>query len=186
MLLDQASQLLQVAASETMDRIRTDQQQVPPRLRPLLAYIEGHLFDPTLNVNRLKKACGIRDNSVAIHFHAAVGRPPHAYISQCRLETAGRLLRDTDLPVWKISDLLGFSSIQVFSRAFHRWAGQRPTAFRQETREPCEDHPWNAEPKPNGLRHEEFWRQALSGNLPDSEAARLIQRLLEIYPPGRR
>ncbi|MEM9554679.1 MAG: AraC family transcriptional regulator [Acidobacteriota bacterium] len=181
-MLESPKDLLRSAASDTFDRIREDQEQVPSRLKPMLAYIEDHLFDPTLNVNRLKKACGIRDNSVAIHFHAAVGQPPHAYISHCRLETAARLLRDTELPVWKISDMLGFSSIQVFSRAFFRWSGQRPTAFRRKTREdgtsPNETH--------ESQETEEYWRRAMSGSLRDEEAANLIQRLLELYPPGRR
>ena len=182
-----AKELLDAAAIETLEKIRNDQEQVPTRLRPMLVYIERHLFDPDLNVNRLKEACGIRDNSVAIHFHAAVGKPPHAYISQGRLETAARLLRDTDLPIWKISELLGFSSIQVFSRAFYRWAEQRPTTFRREIRRRV---------KKSGrarsitasvpTKTAEFWRRALNGDLRDDEAADLIQKLLAIYPPGRR
>lgn len=180
-MLDSPKDLLRSAASDTFDRIREDQEQVPSRLKPMLAYIEDHLFDRTLNVNRLKKACGIRDNSVAIHFHAAVGQPPHAYISHCRLETAARLLRDTELPVWKISDLLGFSSIQVFSRAFFRWSGQRPTSFRRKAREEGEQAD-----VAESRQTEEYWRRAMSGALRDEEAARLIQRLLELYPPGRR
>ncbi len=186
MQLDTTSKdLLQTAALETLDRIRNDQDQVPPRLKPMLAYIESHLFDPKLNVNRLKDACGIRDNSVAIHFHAAVGKPPHAYISHCRLETAARLLRDTDLPIWKISDLLGFSSIQVFSRSFYRWADQRPTTFRRDARKRLADRP-RIQRAVDSPQTEEYWRRAMSGALKDDEAAVLIQRLLEIYPPGRR
>lgn len=181
--------LLATAALQTMDQIRLDQEKAPPRLKPMLAYIESHLFDPKLNVNRLKEACGIRDNSVAIHFHAAVGKPPHAYISHCRLETAARLLRDTDLPVWKISDLLGFSSIQVFSRAFCRWSGKRPTAYRREVSQ--ERRQSNGRPSATHepvvrLQSEEYWKRAISGRLRDDEAAALIQKLLEIYPPGRR
>ncbi|MEM1201683.1 MAG: helix-turn-helix transcriptional regulator [Acidobacteriota bacterium] len=183
---DPAQELLNSAAVETMDRIRVDQDQVPARLKPMLSYIESHLFDPELTVNRLKKACGIRDNSVAIHFHAAVGKPPHAYISQCRLETAARLLRDSDLPVWKISDLLGFSSIQVFSRAFHRWSGQRPTTFRRDARRAHGQRPLPARGNGEGRTNGEYWNRALNGDLPDDEAASLIQLLLQIYPPGRR
>jgi len=186
MQLDNTSKdLLQTAALETVDRIRTDQDHVPARLKPMLAYIENHLFDPKLNVNRLKDACGIRDNSVAIHFHAAVGKPPHAYISHCRLETAARLLRDTDLPIWKISDLLGFSSIQVFSRSFYRWADQRPTTFRREARKQVADRP-RAQRAVDAPPNEDYWRRAMAGALQDEEAAVLIQKLLVIYPPGRR
>lgn len=188
MQLDTTSkELLHTAAMQTLDRVRSDHENVPPRLKPMLAYIETHLFDPKLNVNRLKEACGIRDNSVAIHFHAAVGQPPHAYISQCRLETAARLLRDTELPIWKISELLGFSSIQVFSRAYYRWANQRPTTFRREARRRAQQGEEGKEAvNTSRPQSEEYWRRAMNGDLRDNEAAELIQRLLAIYPPGRR
>ena len=177
--------LLNAAALQTMERIRSDHERVPPRLKPMLAYIESHLFDSRLNVNRLKEACGIRDNSVAIHFHAAVGRPPHAYISHCRLETAARLLRDTEMPIWKISEVLGFSSIQVFSRSFCRWAKKRPTVFRREARKRAEGHR-ERQSMASRVHTDDYWRRAMSGHLEDEEAAELIQKLLRLYPPGRR
>ena len=134
MLTDHSYQLLKTAAVESLERIQLDRAKAPQRLKPLLAYIEEHLFDPTLDVNHLKRACGVRDNSVPIQFHSAVGRPPHGYIEDRRLETACRLLADTHLKIWQISELLGYSSIQVFSRAFSRWSGQRPTLFRKKAR----------------------------------------------------
>lgn len=194
MLQDSSRQLLRAAALETIDRIRTDHEQVPSKLKPLLAYIEDHLFDSDLSVNRIKKACGVRDNSVAIHFHACVGQPPHAYISQCRMEVASRLLRDSELPVWKISDLLGFSSIQVFSRAFYRWAKERPSTFRRLHRRNGEmdetlldgDLPLEGGSILPPRLTEDFWRRALTGSLRDEEASELIRHLLELYPPRRR
>ena len=194
MLQDSSRQLLRAAALETIDRIRTDHEQVPAKLKPLLHYIELHLFDSDLSVNQVKKACGVRDNSVAIHFHACVGQPPHAYISQCRMEVASRLLRDSELPVWKISDLLGFSSIQVFSRAFYRWAKERPSTYRRLNRRSgseMEDPMLDSEIAFEGSivsprLTEDFWRRALAGNLRDDEASELIRHLLDLYPPRRR
>lgn len=101
----------------------------------MLNYIEKHLFDPGLSVNQLKRGCGIRDNSEPIHFHIAVGDPPHAYIESRRLETACRLLEETDLKVSEIGEILGYSSIQVFSRAFRRFFGEPPTRYRKRARQ---------------------------------------------------
>ena len=80
MLTDHSFQLLRQAAVESLERIQLDRAKAPQRLKPLLAYIEEHLFDPTLDVNQLKRACGVRDNSVPIQFHSAVGRPPYARV----------------------------------------------------------------------------------------------------------
>lgn len=128
------SQQLIEAAAAARRTILADRRRVGPKLQPLLAHIEAHLFDPTLSVGRMKRACGIRDNSISSEFHAAIGQPPSTYIAARRMETAARLLRDTDLEVWRLSDLLGFSSLQVFSRAFVRWGGVRPSAYRRKAR----------------------------------------------------
>lgn len=188
MLAQHAQRSLERAAAKTLDRIRTDQERVSGRLRPLLEHIEVHLFDPGLDVNQLKRRCGVRDNSVPIQFHSQLGKPPHAYIEKCRLETACRLLVDTELKVWQIANLLGYSSIQVFSRAFTRWADIRPTAYRRRERRKATTHPARklaaavAATKTEVRLGVDTLKAALDGELEASQADRLIRRLLNLYP----
>ena len=59
-----------------------------------------------------------------------------ALVEQSRFEIAGALLRDTDLKVQEIATRLGYSSPGGFSRAFARWAGCSPSAFRSAPAEP--------------------------------------------------
>lgn len=188
-------QFLQNAAEPTLDRIRLDRATAPDKLKPMLSYIEMHLFDDGLSVNRMKRECGIRDNSVAIHFHACVGQPPHTYITARRMEVARRLLADSDLPVWRVSAMLGFSSIQVFSRAFYRATHERPSVYRRKHRPPVPRDSPNAN-LGGGFQAEgstlesstangQILQLALAGQLCDAEAARLIRQLLELYPPRR-
>ena len=193
MLAGHSHKLLAEAARESIERIQLDRRKAPQRLKPLLVYIEEHLFDPTLDVNQLKRSCGVRDNSVPIQFHSAVGRPPHGYIEDRRLETACRLLAESHLKIWQISELLGYSSIQVFSRAFSRWSGQRPTLFRKKARRGSSPER-DREERPRGTGHKRFdrsliatesLRKALDGELPAEEAKTLIERLLTLYPACR-
>ena len=193
MLAGHSHKLLEQAAQESVERIQLDRRKAPQRLKPLLAYIEENLFNPTLDVNQLKRSCGVRDNSVPIQFHSAVGRPPHGYIEDRRLETACRLLADTHLKIWQISELLGYSSIQVFSRAFSRWSGQRPTLFRKKARRGADtgEEPSQTASDSGRKRFErslvatESLRKALEGELPHEEARTLIETLLELYPACR-
>lgn len=127
----EAERLRSAAAEASLARIARDHACASGRIRPLLAHIAGHLFVPGLNVASLKRACGVRDNSISNRFHQEIGTPPASYITDRRLETASRLLRETGVEVWRMADLLGYSSLQVFSRAFTRWAGIRPTAYRR-------------------------------------------------------
>ena len=187
MLNEHCYQLLRIAAIEPLERIQLDRAEAPERLKPLLAYIEEHLFDPSLNVNHLKRACNVRDNSLPIHFHSAVGRAPRRYIEDRRLETACRLLAATDLKIWQISELVGFSSLPVFSRAFTRSTGQRPTAFRKQARERSDGgriHSFSDDERQ--LSDPESLRRALAGELAASEASVLIERLQGLYPSHRR
>ncbi len=177
--LVEAQSLLEVAAGPSLARIREDCDAAPTRLRPLLEYLEDHLFDKRLNVNYLKQACEVRDNSIALLFHSQVGQSPKAYITELRLETAARLLRDSDLRIWQIGELVGYSGLAVFGKAFARWAGVRPVAYRLRTREPT-----SGEEDPlAGEVDERYLRMAVAGTLPRGKALALIRRLLEIYPP---
>jgi AraC-like DNA-binding protein len=165
-----------------MQRIRKDRQNASQRLKPLLEHIETHLFNPELNVDQLKRACGIRDNSISIVFHSEMGDTPGNYIAENRLDIAARLLRDTDLKVWRVAEVIGYSGIAVFSRAFERWAGQRPRAFRESVRKVLEKVPDQGDVLPlEDLHSKKFWRQTMSGELSAEQAQALIDRLRIIY-----
>ena len=186
MLAGHTHRILEAAAQESIERIRRDHTKAPQRLKPLLAYIEEHLFDPSLDVNQLKRNCGVRDNSVPIQFHSAVGRPPHGYIEDRRLETACKLLSDSSIKIWQISELLGYSSIQVFSRAFSRWSGQRPTAYRKKARQRKEMGEAAPKLEESLIARTETLRKALAGELSLDEANQLILRLRAMYPEPER
>jgi len=55
-----------------------------------------------------------------------------ALLNGVRQELAYHYIRDSRLNVNEISFLLGFSDISSFSRAFKRWTGEPPSAYRQQ------------------------------------------------------
>ena len=50
--------------------------------------------------------------------------------NEVRFETARQLLSDTQIPLGQIAAALGYSEASAFTRAFRRWSGQTPTAWR--------------------------------------------------------
>ena len=46
--------------------------------------------------------------------------------NEVRCEIACTLLAETDMPLRQITEILNYSEISAFSRAFRRWAGQPP------------------------------------------------------------
>ncbi|MFB7718542.1 helix-turn-helix domain-containing protein [Nocardia sp. NPDC056100] len=60
--------------------------------------------------------------------HGTSGR---AEIESVRHDRAVRLLLDTELPVGSIAGQLGYSDHRAMGRAFRRWTGQTPDAYRR-------------------------------------------------------
>ena len=99
-------------------------------LRPLLRYIAEHLFDPDLRVDRMYRACGVRDKSISVAFRSCVGMTPAKYVRDCRMEVAKSLLEETSMQISQMSEILGYSNLKTFSHAFLGWMGIRPSQYR--------------------------------------------------------
>ncbi|MEM9386163.1 MAG: AraC family transcriptional regulator ligand-binding domain-containing protein [Pseudomonadota bacterium] len=54
-----------------------------------------------------------------------------ALIEEVRLDTARELLRNPRITIEAVADLVGYSDARAFRRAFKRWTGETPTAYRQ-------------------------------------------------------
>lgn len=63
-------------------------------------------------------------------FRRTVGVPPHAYLTNRRIERAKELLRQTDLPLAEIALAVGFSSQSHFTARFRQVVGATPGRFR--------------------------------------------------------
>ena len=62
---------------------------------------------------------------------AAEGTTFRSVVTTLRMELADRALREPDLPIGEIAFRLGFSEPSAFHRAFKRWTGWQPLAYRR-------------------------------------------------------
>ncbi|MEJ2766288.1 AraC family transcriptional regulator [Photobacterium sp. MCCC 1A19761] len=62
-------------------------------------------------------------------FKASTGQTAQQYITRLRMEKAKALLTHTDLPVRLVAEQVGYRDLSAFSRRFHRYYGQPPSAF---------------------------------------------------------
>ncbi len=65
-------------------------------------------------------------------FDDYLGEGPIEYFSKLKMAEAKKLLRDGETSVSKISDVLGYSSIHNFSRAFKKSIGLSPSEYRKK------------------------------------------------------
>ncbi|HEY4241285.1 MAG TPA: AraC family transcriptional regulator [Kofleriaceae bacterium] len=85
-------------------------------------------------VELLAKRVGLSRSAFAARFHELVGEPPLQYLARWRMSRAAELLRTTDDGVAAIAARVGYESLPSFTKAFKRWQGASPAAFRITSR----------------------------------------------------
>ena len=103
------------------------------RLKRVLAYIEDHLVEQMTVADLADIAC-LSIFHFTRAFTAAMGVPPHRYLSQRRLETARLLIAARKHSLSAIAQDCQFSSQSSFTRAFRRATGMTPAEFRRQIR----------------------------------------------------
>ena len=62
-------------------------------------------------------------------------------LDAARRHMAQQLLADTLLEVGEMAERLGYASTSAFTRAFRRWSGLAPIAWRRRSRKPARKRP---------------------------------------------
>lgn len=105
-----------------------------PRLSPALTAMHSAPAEPW-SVDRLARLAAMSRTAFATRFSAQVGRGPLEYLRTLRLHRAALLLRTGDDPsIGEVATRVGYDSETAFRRAFTRWAGAPPAAYRRRAR----------------------------------------------------
>ena len=117
-------------AAEACTRLLDAQQQgrgIGERVRMLLAASADRLPDAAEIATRLNLS------PRSLHRHLAdEGLGLRALHDELRSERARFWLAETDLPVERIAERLGYADASNFARCFRRWVGQTPREYRRE------------------------------------------------------
>ncbi len=129
-------------------RLTQEALENPPDLRvkdndlaaPLdfLAGLEGlirvHLSEPGFGVDELADLCGFHRETLNNRLKP-YGQTASQVIARLRQEAAESLLIDGNMSVGDTAQRLGYTDPTAFSRAFRKWAGMSPAAFRRSKRD---------------------------------------------------
>ncbi|WP_161958687.1 AraC family transcriptional regulator [Ferruginivarius sediminum] len=105
-----------------------DRQLAPAVARMLAQPAEDASLDD------LAALSGMSRSSFAARFRQVFGQPPHAFLTEIRLQQAARLLAATALPVKSVAARAGYRSRSYFTRAFKARYGVDPSAWRDGQR----------------------------------------------------
>ena len=74
----------------------------------------------------------IRDSICGV-FKKECGQTIHDYLLDVKMQEGKRMLRETTMKVFEISDALGYETAHYFSYSFKRYTGKTPYQYRKET-----------------------------------------------------
>lgn len=100
------------------------------RLARVLDFIETHL-DEDLTVATLATVANVSLFHFVRAFHISTGRPPHAYLSERRLDRAKQMLTCGSATLAEIALTCQFSSQSNFTKAFRKATGVTPGFYRR-------------------------------------------------------
>jgi AraC-like DNA-binding protein len=110
-----------------------------PAIHNSLELIHRDLAMPW-TVAALAKRVGMSRSTFAERFTALVGEPPLQYLARWRMARAGELLRGSTTRVSEIAASVGYTSVPSFNKAFNKWQGVTPTAFRAKPAPSSSEH----------------------------------------------
>lgn len=93
-------------------------------------YIREHYMEPVA-IEDIAAELGLSTNYVRSIFKSIRGQTIHHYLSECRLEMACQLLRDTPLAVGRIGQMVGYNNVSYFCASFQRRYGKTPSEWRR-------------------------------------------------------
>ncbi|MEL7114061.1 MAG: AraC family transcriptional regulator [Pseudomonadota bacterium] len=101
-----------------------------PRISRALARIHADV-SRSFPVATLAAEVGMSRSAFVDRFTELVGVGPRRYILRNRMQTASRLLRETDLTLAEVAHRVGYDAPEAFSRAFKRENGRAPSDWRR-------------------------------------------------------
>ncbi|WP_339539540.1 helix-turn-helix domain-containing protein [Pseudomonas sp. RA_15y_Pfl2_54] len=121
--------LLQNHSSQSPEKEIVQPALSKGRLQCVINHMQTHMDEP-LPLSSLADLSGLSPSQFARTFRAVVGKPPHGYLLDLRIDRARNLLENTDLPVIEVGMQCGFEQPNHFATMFKKINGLSPRAWR--------------------------------------------------------
>ena len=96
-----------------------------------VAYIAAH-YAEDLTIDRLAQLCTLSKSDLYRQFPRVTGKTIRRFISDQRILAAAQLVGETDLPISRIAERVGYQDFSTFYRNFVRLVGSPPSEYRKQ------------------------------------------------------
>ena len=104
-------------------------QDISPLAEDLRRVLRTELLRGTCSANSIARLFSMHRRTMNRHLNAE-GLAFRRVANQIRFEIACELLENTDMALGQVAAVLRYSEPSAFTRAFRRWSGQSPSAWR--------------------------------------------------------
>jgi AraC family transcriptional regulator len=91
-------------------------------------------LERSIGLPAIASATGLSPSHFARRFRVTIGKAPHQYLMQLRIERAKRLLRESDTAIVEVAFACGFANQEHMTRLFKQHCGTTPAAYRNTLR----------------------------------------------------
>lgn len=112
--------------------LRGSRVSTNPRVSRAIELIDEHAPDHRFNIDALADALDCSREYLSRQFRITIGVSPSEYLTQHRLRTAARLMRETDDKLDHIARQAGFSGANYLCRVFKSRLGVTPAQIRAQ------------------------------------------------------
>lgn len=100
-------------------------------INEILKYVHNHYAEEINNV-QLAQLIGYHPYHLNRLMKASTGTTLHQYVITYRIEMAKKHLRETDMPIFEISEACGYNNFSNFSSDFKKKTGLSPREYREK------------------------------------------------------
>jgi YesN/AraC family two-component response regulator len=93
-------------------------------------YIENH-YPEEIYLDLLAQKLGITSNYISSYFRDKVGTNFNYYLNNFRIKKSINLLSNSSFKIKDISEKVGYTNVNTFTRAFKKHFGKTPDEYRK-------------------------------------------------------
>ena len=97
-------------------------------------YIRQH-YDQNVSLNDISRQFYINPSYFSQLFKKKTGMTYQTYLTEYRIDRAAKLLEETDLRIYEVCQMVGYSDVNHFNQVFERIRGMKPNEYRRHCRE---------------------------------------------------
>lgn len=105
-----------------------ESEQFSGKIRRAKAYIREH-YAQDISLNELADHMGMNPMYLSRLFKKEMGMNFSAYLTKVRVEKAIELLKQGDYKIYEVSQMVGYQTVQYFSKVFKKETGKSPKDF---------------------------------------------------------